>query len=266
MDDLTVIEEQRTHLRAVPYRPLGSVHEADDADQETWLRLQRSYVSDVDNLPAWLTTVVSRICLDQRRSRASRREDLGAEPTGVPRRPGDRPSRGGRARRRGRGRADGSCSTPSRPPSGWASACTTSSGCPSTRSPHPSSSNRRGISSRSAARAGRLPSVRLPPAPGPGPGRVRQAHPGPGAGRRLREDRRLLLLGQQIRRRRDEWIPAGVFETIEQLCLEAYDRIVGICRPGGTRPDARSGIMRCVGFLCDYFVAPDDSAAAILQT
>ena len=85
MDDLTVIlEEQRTHLRAVAYRLLGSVHEADDAVQETWLRLERSDVSDVDNLPAWLTTVVSRICLDQLRSRASRREDLGAEPTGVP--------------------------------------------------------------------------------------------------------------------------------------------------------------------------------------
>ncbi len=85
MNDLTVIlEEQRTHLRAVAYRLLGSVHEADDAVQETWLRLQRSDVSDVDNLPAWLTTVVSRICLDQLRSRASRREDLGVEPTGIP--------------------------------------------------------------------------------------------------------------------------------------------------------------------------------------
>ena len=85
MDGLTVIfEEQRTHLRAVAYRLLGSVHEADDAVQETWLRLERSDVSDVDNLPAWLTTVVSRICLDQLRSRASRREDLGAEPAGVP--------------------------------------------------------------------------------------------------------------------------------------------------------------------------------------
>ena len=85
MDDLTVIfEEQRTQLRAVAYRLLGSVHEADDAVQETWLRLERSDVSDVDNLPAWLTTVVSRICLDQLRSRASRREDLGGEPTRLP--------------------------------------------------------------------------------------------------------------------------------------------------------------------------------------
>jgi RNA polymerase sigma-70 factor (ECF subfamily) len=85
MDDLTVIfEEQRTQLRAVAYRLLGSAHEADDAVQETWLRLERSDVSDVDNLPAWLTTVVSRICLDQLRSRVSRREDLRAEPTDVP--------------------------------------------------------------------------------------------------------------------------------------------------------------------------------------
>jgi RNA polymerase sigma factor (sigma-70 family) len=85
MDDLTMIfEGQRTQLRAVAYRLLGSVHEADDAVQETWLRLERSDISDVDNLPAWLTTVVSRICLDELRSRASRREDLGAEPPGVP--------------------------------------------------------------------------------------------------------------------------------------------------------------------------------------
>jgi RNA polymerase sigma factor (sigma-70 family) len=68
-------EEQRTHLRAVAYRMLGSVHEADDAVQEAWLRLSRSDVSEVENLPAWLTTVVSRICLDQLRSRGARRED-----------------------------------------------------------------------------------------------------------------------------------------------------------------------------------------------
>jgi RNA polymerase sigma-70 factor, ECF subfamily len=84
MDDLTVIfEEQRIHLRAVAYRLVGSVHEADDAVQETWIRLERSDVYDVDNLPAWLTTVVSRICLDQLRSRASKHEYLGAEPTEV---------------------------------------------------------------------------------------------------------------------------------------------------------------------------------------
>src|SRR4051794_31589600 len=80
MDDLTeIFEQHRTHLRAVAYRLLGSVHEADDAVQEAWLRLERSDVSDVDNLPGWLTTVVSRICLDQLRSRVSRREDFGVE-------------------------------------------------------------------------------------------------------------------------------------------------------------------------------------------
>ncbi|HWG62947.1 MAG TPA: sigma-70 family RNA polymerase sigma factor [Streptosporangiaceae bacterium] len=84
MDDVTVIfEEQRTHLRGVAYRLLGSVHEADDAVQESWLRLERTDVSGVASLPAWLTTVVSRICLDQLRGRASRREQLGVEPDGA---------------------------------------------------------------------------------------------------------------------------------------------------------------------------------------
>jgi RNA polymerase sigma factor (sigma-70 family) len=81
MDNTTVIfEEQRPHLRTVAYRLLGSVHEADDAVQETWLRLERADVSGVQSLPAWLATVVSRVCLDQLRSRAARREELGAEP------------------------------------------------------------------------------------------------------------------------------------------------------------------------------------------
>jgi DNA-directed RNA polymerase specialized sigma24 family protein len=53
------------------------VHVADDAVQESWLRLQRSDVTDSDDLPGWLNTVVSRICLDQLRARASRREELG---------------------------------------------------------------------------------------------------------------------------------------------------------------------------------------------
>jgi RNA polymerase sigma-70 factor (ECF subfamily) len=67
-------EEQRTHLRAVAYRMLGSVHEADDAVQEGWLRLSRSDAAAIDNVAAWLTTVVSRICLDHLRSRGNRRE------------------------------------------------------------------------------------------------------------------------------------------------------------------------------------------------
>ncbi|CAM5348666.1 sigma-70 family RNA polymerase sigma factor [Streptomyces avidinii] len=68
-------EEHRSHLRAVSYRMLGSLAEADDAVQETWLRLSRSDVSEVENLGGWLTTVVSRVCLNMLRSRDSRRED-----------------------------------------------------------------------------------------------------------------------------------------------------------------------------------------------
>lgn len=68
-------ETHRGHLRAVAYRMLGSVSEADDAVQEAWLRLARHDTEDVENLVGWLTTVVSRICLDMLRSRAARRED-----------------------------------------------------------------------------------------------------------------------------------------------------------------------------------------------
>jgi RNA polymerase sigma factor (sigma-70 family) len=72
-------EEHRPHLRAVAYRMLGSVSEADDAVQETWLRLSRSDTSEVENLGGWLTTVLGRVCLDMLRSRKSRREEsLGA--------------------------------------------------------------------------------------------------------------------------------------------------------------------------------------------
>jgi RNA polymerase sigma factor (sigma-70 family) len=72
-------EEHRAHLRAVAYRMLGSLSEADDAVQEGWLRLSRSDTSDVENLRAWLTTVVARVCLNVLRSRRTRRE----EPLGV---------------------------------------------------------------------------------------------------------------------------------------------------------------------------------------
>ena len=68
-------EEHRPQLRAVAYRMLGSATEADDAVQEAWLRLQRADTSDVDNLGAWLTTVVSRVCLNVLRSRAVRRAE-----------------------------------------------------------------------------------------------------------------------------------------------------------------------------------------------
>ena len=67
-------ERHRSHLRAVAYRTLGSVGEADDAVQEAWLRLSRADTSEVENLGGWLTTVVARVCLDMLRSRRSRRE------------------------------------------------------------------------------------------------------------------------------------------------------------------------------------------------
>ncbi|MCT9078471.1 sigma-70 family RNA polymerase sigma factor [Streptomyces fulvoviolaceus] len=68
-------EERRGQLRAVAYRMLGSADEAEDAVQEAWLRLSRTGEDGIDNLAGWLTTVVSRICLDMLRSRSSRREE-----------------------------------------------------------------------------------------------------------------------------------------------------------------------------------------------
>ncbi|MFF1878582.1 sigma-70 family RNA polymerase sigma factor [Leifsonia sp. NPDC058230] len=78
MSDIDVLaarfEEHRTRLRAVGYRMLGSFSDADDAVQEAWLRVSRSDAGAVENLGGWLTTVVSRVCLNMLRSRASRRE------------------------------------------------------------------------------------------------------------------------------------------------------------------------------------------------
>jgi RNA polymerase sigma factor (sigma-70 family) len=68
-------EEQRGHLRAVAYRTLGSLSEADDAVQEAWLRLSAAGTSGVENLPGWMTTIVARVSLNLLRSRATRRED-----------------------------------------------------------------------------------------------------------------------------------------------------------------------------------------------
>ena len=68
-------EEHRRHLRSVAFRMLGSMHEADDAVQEAWLRLSRTDTSDVENFGGWLTTVTARVCLDILRSRAARREE-----------------------------------------------------------------------------------------------------------------------------------------------------------------------------------------------
>lgn len=72
-------EEHRAHLRAVAYRMLGSLAEADDAVQDSWLRVSRSGASGVENLGGWLTTIVARVCLNMLRSRNVRRE----EPFGV---------------------------------------------------------------------------------------------------------------------------------------------------------------------------------------
>ena len=82
-------EAQRSHLRAVAYRMLGSFSDADDAVQEAWLRLSRADTSGVDNLGGWLTTVVGRVCLDMLRSGGAAR---GAAET--------RAARPGRQRRR----------------------------------------------------------------------------------------------------------------------------------------------------------------------
>jgi RNA polymerase sigma-70 factor (ECF subfamily) len=68
-------EENRTHLRTVAYRMLGSLNEADDAVQEAWLHVSRHDTGGVENLSGWLTTVVARVCLDMLRSRRARREE-----------------------------------------------------------------------------------------------------------------------------------------------------------------------------------------------
>ncbi|MEU9017375.1 sigma-70 family RNA polymerase sigma factor [Actinomadura sp. NPDC048394] len=78
MDEQVLAErfdECRGHLRAVAYRMLGSLDEADDAVQETWLRASRAGAGDVANLPGWLTTIAGRICLDMLRARRRRDED-----------------------------------------------------------------------------------------------------------------------------------------------------------------------------------------------
>jgi RNA polymerase sigma-70 factor (ECF subfamily) len=68
-------EEHRTHLRAVAYRMLGSLTEADDAVQDAWVRVSRAEMNEVENLGGWLTTIVARVCLNMLRSRNVRREE-----------------------------------------------------------------------------------------------------------------------------------------------------------------------------------------------
>lgn len=89
MDDVTTsFEQQRSHLRAVAYRMLGSRAEAEDAVQDTWLRLQRADIGAVDNLGGWLTTVVARVCLNALRARRTRGEQPLEGATAGARRPG----------------------------------------------------------------------------------------------------------------------------------------------------------------------------------
>ena len=75
MNPTEEFERNRGHLRSVAYRMLGSITEADDAVQEAWLRFDRAHTSEVENMRAWLTVVVSRVCLDMLRSRRARREE-----------------------------------------------------------------------------------------------------------------------------------------------------------------------------------------------
>jgi RNA polymerase sigma factor (sigma-70 family) len=79
MNELEVLadrfEEQRPHLRAVAYRMLGSLSEADDAVQETWLRVSRAESAGIENLRGWLTTITARVCLNALKSRNARREE-----------------------------------------------------------------------------------------------------------------------------------------------------------------------------------------------
>ena len=76
MNPTEEFERNRDHLRSVAYRMLGSITEADDALQEVWLRFDGADAAEVENMRAWLTVVVSRVCLDMLRSRRARREDL----------------------------------------------------------------------------------------------------------------------------------------------------------------------------------------------
>jgi len=76
MDPTEQFETNRDHLRSVAYRMLGSITEADDALQEAWLRFDRADSAEVDNMRAWLTVIVSRVCLDMLRSRRARREEF----------------------------------------------------------------------------------------------------------------------------------------------------------------------------------------------
>jgi len=83
----TAFDAERSRLTAIATRILGSQHDAVDVIQEAWLRLSRSDTNEIDSLPAWLTRVVTRLCLDQLRKRATRSEIESSAPVGSP--PGD---------------------------------------------------------------------------------------------------------------------------------------------------------------------------------
>ena len=76
MNPTEEFERNRDHLRSIAYRMLGSITEADDAVQEAWLRFDRAGTEEVDNMRAWLTVIVGRVCLDMLRSRRARHEEL----------------------------------------------------------------------------------------------------------------------------------------------------------------------------------------------
>src|SRR5215472_10416451 len=146
-------EQHRNRLRVVAYRMLGSLTEADDAVQEAWLRLARADASGVENLGAWLTTIVARVSLNMLRARHSRPE----EPLGphVPE-PVIDPAEGTSPEHEAL-LADGSgsrcwwCCKRSARPNGWRTCCTTCSTCRSMRSPRSSSARHRQPASSPAA-------------------------------------------------------------------------------------------------------------------
>ena len=170
-------EQHRPHLRAVAYRMLGSLDEADDAVQEAWLRLSRTDTSAIENLGGWLTTVVARVCLDMLRvaaRRAARSRPTPGCPTRSSAPTGVGSRAGGAARRLGRASRCSSCSRRSRRPSGSRSSCTTCSASRSTRSRRSSTAPRRDPPARE---------------PGAAPGARRRA---PTPSRRPRRARRVV--------------------------------------------------------------------------
>src|SRR6266516_396720 len=137
-------EANRTHLRAVAYRMLGSLSEADDAVQESWLHLSRSDTSGVENLGGWLTTAVARVCVNMLHAREARREESleASVPAPIMREPGGLTPR---KKRSWPIQWVSRCwwsSTHFLPPSVSRLSCMTSSPCPSTRSREPWSAPR----------------------------------------------------------------------------------------------------------------------------